>query len=72
MYECVYRKPLLKNAEVRIQLDDPTIIETIGSFTITANSTKAIFIPIHGKGIAGHCVMSFTSKVEILGQLYLL
>ena len=67
---CHFRKQLKKPAEVKILLDDPTIIDTIGSFTIQAKSNRAVFIPIHSKHMAGHCILSFSSDSKELEHLY--
>ncbi len=51
-------------------LDDPEIIESIGSFKIDAGTKRTIFIPLHSKHVAGHCVVTFHSKSKELENLF--
>lgn len=64
------RKALRKAADVKVVLDDPDILETIGSFTVQANSARTVFLPLHSRMMAGHCVMSFHSKSPELENLF--
>ena len=66
----LYRRPLMQKAEVKVIRDDPDIIDTRGKFTIAAKDTSPIYIPVHSKDVAGHCILSFQSDSRELGGLY--
>lgn len=66
------KHPLLTTTTVTIMLSNDNIVRTIGSFKLEPFSDHQIFIPIHSKNVAGHCVMSFKSNSEGLDGLHLL
>lgn len=63
-------KRLKSTAEIKVVLDDKSIVDTIASFTVKAGSKTPIFIPLHTRKTAGHCVLSLTSKSDELKNLF--
>lgn len=65
----IFRHIFFQPVAVTILLSDESIIRTIGSFTLEPFSHRQIFIPIHSRSVAGHCMMSFKSDSDELAGL---